>query len=103
MERKLLVGDLRVEYEGLFDVNDFFMLIEDWFKDNGYQKNEIKHVERVKEKGKFIEYEIMPFKELNDYTRSEIYIRLIIKDLVETKIKRKDKELKINKKRLFRR
>lgn len=97
MERKLLVSGLNISYEGLFDSSDFFRLIEDWFRQNGYEKKEIKHVERVGEKGKFINFEVMPWKDINDYTRLEIYVRVIINDMVETKIKRKDFETKINK------
>lgn len=97
MERKLLVSGLSIEYNGLFDSEDFFKLIEDWFRHNGYQKNEIKHVERVGEKKKFINFEIMPWKEINDYVRYEIYIRVIIKDLTETTVKKGSQQFKINK------
>ncbi len=97
MERKLLISDLRMEYEGLFDSNDFFKLIEDWFKQNGYNKNELKHIERVTDKGKFINLEIMPWKEVNDYTRYEIYLRIVVRDLVEATVKKAKLQHKINK------
>jgi hypothetical protein len=96
-ERKQIISGLNISYEGLFDVKDFLMLIEDWFKQNGYDKNEMKHVERVREKGKFIDIEIAPTKEVSDYVRNEIYVRIQINDLVEAKIKKNKTELKINK------
>ncbi|HIH39099.1 TPA: hypothetical protein HA219_00010 [Candidatus Woesearchaeota archaeon] len=101
MERKLLVSDLNLGYEGLFDAADFFKLIDDWFRQNGYDKNEIKHVERVTEKGKFIDIEIMPIKEISTYARFEVNVRIIIKNLIETKVKKNKQEFKINKGELF--
>lgn len=96
MERKLLISDLKLEYEGLFDANDFFKLIDDWFSQNGYDKNELRHVERVTEKGKFIDLEIMPNKVINDYTRYEVYVRMRIYNLTDAKIKRNGQEYRIN-------
>ncbi len=101
MERKILISDLTVGYEGLFSSSDLFKFIEDWFHNNGYQKNEIKHIEKVSEKGKNIVFEIMPYKEINDYTRFEIYIRLRINDLTDTKVKKDKQEFKINKGKIY--
>jgi hypothetical protein len=84
----------------LFDSADLFKFIDDWFKQNGYEKNEIKNIERVGEKGKYVSLEIMPYKEINDYTRFEVYVRIRINDLVETKVKKEKQELKINKGRI---
>jgi len=97
VERKIIVSDLEIGYEGLFDSADLFRFIEDWFQRNGYEKNEIKNVERVGEKGKYVYLEIMPYKEINDYTKTEIYVKIRINDLVETKVKKDKKEFKINK------
>ena len=97
MERKLLVRGLDVGYEGLFDAPEFFKLIDDWFKEKGYNKYDLKHVERVGEKGKFINYEIRPWKRISDYVQYEIYVRIIIKDLTETTVKKGKDSFKINK------
>lgn len=97
MERKLLISDLEIEYDGLFDAADFLKLIDDWCKQNGYDKDEIKHTEKVSEKGKTIDIEIMPNKEINEYTKYEIYVKIGMKNLTEKKIKKKDQEFRINK------
>ena len=96
-ERKLLISGLTLGYEGLFDSPDLFKFIDDWFKTHGYDKNEIKNIEKITEKGKQIQIEEMPFREINDYTKFEIYVKIRIANLVETKIKRQGKEFKINK------
>ncbi len=97
MERKLLISDLTIGYEGLFDAADFIRLVNDWFKQHDYEKNEIRHTERISEKGKFIHIEIMPYKELNDYTRHEIYVKIYMENVVDKNIKKGGKEFKINK------
>lgn len=96
-QRNLLVKDLTIQYEGLFDAAEMFKLIDDWFQQNGYDKNELRHVERVKEKGKQIELEIMPDKVISDYVKYEINVLVRINDLVETEIKRGNTKMKINK------
>lgn len=97
VERKLLISDLKLEYDGLFDSADFLKMIDTWFERHGYSKNELRHVERVAEKGKYVDIEIMPYREADDYTKYEIYVRMNIVNLVEKKIKRKEQEFAINK------
>ena len=97
VQEKILVGDLEVSYEGLLDTSDFFRLLDDWFKQNGYDKVELKHVERVREKGKFIDYEILPFKKLSDYAKSKINVRVMINDLVNTTVKREKNAVQMSK------
>jgi len=96
-EKKLIVTDLKIEYEGLFDSEELFRLLEDWFRQNGYKKNEIRHVERVKEKGKEIDFEIMPEREVSDYVRYDIDVRVRINNLIQTSVKKNGKKFKINK------
>ena len=96
VERKLLVSNLTIGYEGLFDAADLFKLMDDWFSQHNYDKNEARHVERVSDKGKFIDIEMIPLKDINDYTRYEIHVRTRINNMTETKIKRKEQEFKIN-------
>lgn len=97
MERKLLISNLNIGYDGLFDAEEFLKLIDEWFRENGYNKNDMKHIERTSEKSKFINLEIMPWKEVSDYATYEIYVRVMIKDMVEKNIKKGEQKLKINK------
>lgn len=97
VERKLLVGDLTLEYEGLFDCADLFRLIDDWFKQNGYDKSELKHIEKVREKGKFIDYEIVPFKKVSDYAQQDIDVRVMVNNMVATEITKNKQKIQLNK------
>ncbi len=99
-ERRLLVSDLAIEYDGLFDSSDLFRFLDDWFQQKGYDKQEVRHAERVKEKGKFVDLEIMPTKKVSDYVKYDINVRVYIKDLVQANIKRDGKQFKINKGRV---
>ncbi|MBN2421431.1 hypothetical protein JXB27_04095 [Candidatus Woesearchaeota archaeon] len=96
-ERKLLVSDLTLEYEGLFDCADLFRLIDDWFKQNGYDKNEIKHIEKVREKGKFIDYEIAPFKKVSDYAQYDIDVRVLVNNMTNADVTKNKQKLQLNK------
>ena len=96
-EKRLIIPNLTIEYEGIFDVKDFFALIDDWFKHHGYDKNEVKHVERTREKGKYIDYEILPFKEVGDYAQYEMDIRIEVKNMKEVTVKKNGKKFKLNK------
>ena len=94
---KIVVSDLTIGYEGLFDAADLFKLIDDWFKQHGYEKNEVQHVERVREKGKFIDYEIMPGKLINEYARYDVDTRVIITNMTQQQIKKSGKQFTMNK------
>ncbi len=96
-QRKILISDLTIEYEGLFDAFELFKLMDEWFHNQGYEKQEIRDTERVREKGKTIDYEIMPYKKMSDYVKYEIDIRVMIKDMIQTEIKKDNKPIKINK------
>src|SRR3989344_456482 len=95
--KKIVISELTIEYEGLFDAADLFRLIDDWFKQHGYEKNEIQHIERVKEKGKFIDYQILPGKLVNEYARYDIDTRVLITDMTKQQVKKGGKELLLNK------
>ena len=96
-QRKLVVSDITVGYDGLFDFAELFKMIDDWFYKNRYEKVEVRHIERVKEKGKFVDYEIMPRRKISDYADYEIYVRVTVNNMTDATIKKGGKEMKLNK------
>jgi len=97
VQRKLVLSDLSIGYEGLFDAADLLKMVDEWFEKNGYHKNDIRHTERIKEKGKTIDLEIMPFKKISDYVQYDINVHTVVNNMTETKIKKDGQDIKINK------
>lgn len=94
-ERRIVVDELKLEYEGLFDVKEFFNLIENFFFDRKYDKREIKNVESVTPNGKNIEVVLMPWKTISDYAKYEIKLRIWIKNMKNVDVVKDDTKLKL--------
>ena len=63
-EREVVIDKMRMGYEGLFDVSELYKLIDGWLREKGYDKREKRMAEKVTEGGKFIEWEIEPWKKI---------------------------------------
>ncbi len=94
-ERRIVVDELRLEYEGLFDVKEFFRLIENFFYDRKYDKREIKNIEQVTPSGKNIEVVLMPWRTISDYAKYEIKLRIWIKGMKNVDVVKDDTKLKL--------
>jgi len=95
-EREKIIDELRLSYEGLFDVNELYLAIDKWFRDKGYDKRELKNIEYVKPEGKFIELRIMPWKKITDYAKIEIKIRMQMSDIKEVEVEKDNHKIKLN-------
>jgi hypothetical protein len=96
-EMELIVDHLRLTYEGLFKVADLYNLMDEWFKTNGYDKRELKSIERIAPEGKYIEIEWMPWKKQTEYLKNDIKIRMLITNITEVEVKRKGTKVKMDK------
>ena len=76
-EMDLIIEQVRLTYEGLFKATDLYNLIDNWLRNTGYDKRELKTIEKVTPKGKYIEVESMPWKKQTEYVKNEIKIRMI--------------------------
>jgi hypothetical protein len=83
-------------YEGLFDAKELYTLIDNFFEERNYDKNEIKNVEVVKKEHKFIEIIIEPYKKYTDYFKNVVWINMQISELTEVEIKKKNLKTKVN-------
>lgn len=95
-ERRIVVDELHLDYEGLFDAKELLKLIDNFFRERGYDKREIRNVESVRPNGKRIEIVLMPWKSITDYAKYEIKIRLWMEDLKEVDVKKDNAKIKIN-------
>jgi hypothetical protein len=95
-EKEKVIDELRLQYEGLFDINELYHTIDRWFREKQYDKREIKNVEFVKPEGKYVELWLMPWKKITDYAKIEIKIRLIIENLKEVEVEKDNHKVKMN-------
>jgi hypothetical protein len=88
-EVKALTYGEAMNYTGLINVEDLYRMIDKWFRDHGYRRNELWSFEEVFEDGKQITLKLQPFKEASDYVKMEIRISATLKKLTEVVIERK--------------
>jgi hypothetical protein len=84
-EQEFVLDKERIEYEGIFSVAGLYRLIDEWLLDKGYYRKEPMHTESAKPEGKFVEIQLVPEREISDYAKSILRIRIQlsgIKDVV---------------------
>jgi hypothetical protein len=96
-EIKTLIDGKSLSYEGVFNIKELYKIIDTWFKDRGYDKQEIKNWEDVSENEKQIVLEIIPYKKISDYARIDIRIFMIFSRLSEIEVEKDNLRFKMNK------
>jgi hypothetical protein len=96
-EIKTLIDGKSLSYEGVFNIRDLYRIIDKWFKDHSYEKQEIKNWEDVSENEKQIVLEIIPYKKVSDYARLDIRVFIIFSKLTEIELEKDGVKLKMNK------
>lgn len=96
-EKRTVVKDINVEFEGVFSMKGLYKLVDDYFTRLGYDKKEKRLFEAQKKSGKYITMEMEYSRELNDYTKALHKIEYIAEDLKHVDIKKKDKKVRMNK------
>ena len=92
-----LIRGRGVSYSGLIDVQGFYKMLDGWFLEHIYDKQELKNYEEVFEDGKQITLEIMPYKKMSDYAKIEIYMFIVFSHLQDTVVERDGKKKKMYK------
>lgn len=82
-EIKYLIDGKQVKYEGLFDLTGLFKVIDDYFRERGYDRLETKNFEEVFETGRQVTIELIPYKKVNDYLKMQIRIYAFFRDMKE--------------------
>lgn len=97
MEKKLVVRDMVLKYDGLFSVKDLYKIIDDWLKENFYDKVEKENIEYVTPEGKYIEMRLEPFRIATDYVQYRIFMKIIMRNVKEVEVEIDKKKHKLNK------
>jgi len=96
VEKKHIVFDLRLSYNGPLSIEEFYAEVEKWMDDKGLQKDLKKKSEDVMQKGKKIEWVIEAFKDLTSEVKHLVILRALFNNVKEFKIKKKGHTVKIN-------
>ena len=80
---RIIVDHEKIEYSGPFDANDLFRHIDTFVFEKGFDKRQDKDFEVNNASGKFIEWQISPWKKITDYIRYIIKVRVLVHDMVK--------------------
>ena len=96
-EIKTLIDGKSLSYEGVFNIKELYRIVDTWFRDRGYDKQELKNWEDVSENEKQIVLEIVPTKRVSDYAKIDIRVFMIFSKLSELDIEKDNIRYKMNK------
>lgn len=99
-ERRIIVDNLKISYNGFFKATELYQLIDNFLREKGYDKREIRNQEHVTREGKYVELEIEPWKKITDYANTKIRVEIKMFNLTESVVSRDGKKEKLNKGKL---
>ena len=86
VERKAVIEGLRVGYNGVFELDEFYKTVEEWISKQGREKQILKKLEHVTEYGSDIEWFIECWKMIGDYAKPVVRMRALFNDVVDVEI-----------------
>jgi hypothetical protein len=95
-EKKHVVNELRLSYNGPVSIEEFYAEVEKWMDENGMQKDLKKKSEKVTSKGKDIEWIAEAWREATHLVSQVVRFRVLFNNVKEVRIKRKGRNIKIN-------
>ena len=93
---KLIVDHEKIDYSGPLEVTNLLRTIENFIWERGFDKRQEKDFEQNTERGKFIEWQIAPWKTITDYTRYIIKVRVLGYDIIKTDVVKNGKKMKVD-------
>ncbi|RME52864.1 hypothetical protein D6783_03565 [Candidatus Woesearchaeota archaeon] len=81
-----LIDGKEFSYEGIFNLQKLYKIIDTFFKEHHWNKNEIKNFEQVEPKGRQVVLEIMPWRTFSDYCKEEIRVFMIASELKDVDV-----------------
>lgn len=98
---KIVVDHEKIDYSGPLNLTELIKMIDNFIFYMGYDKKQDKDFEENTPNGKFIEYQITPWKWISDYTRYMIKVRILGYDLVKTDVVNNGKKSKVDNGRII--
>ena len=98
---KIIVDHEKIDYSGPCNITDLFNMIENFVYERGFNKRQDKDFEHNTPNGKFIEWQIAPWKFVTEYVRYIIKLRVMGYDILKTDMVNNGKKTKIDNGRLI--
>ena len=95
------VGDAALSFDGLFDIQDIYRIVDDFTRAKGYAKKEIMNKEIIGEDAKDILVVFQPDKDVTEYVEKRIKIVVDAKNVKEVEVTIDGKKRKMLKGALF--
>ena len=93
---KIVVDHEKIDYSGPFDASDLFRLIENFVNERGFDKKQDKDFEQNTANGKFIEWQMSPWKKITDYIKYIIKVRVLGYDILKSDTISNGKKTKVD-------
>lgn len=97
VEKKIVIDGIKLNYDGAFDIVEFYKKVEDWIAAKGKEKEIKKKLEHVEPSGKKIEWFIEIWEDVTEYARTIVRMRALFDNVREVKIKKEKKRGRLNK------
>lgn len=95
-ERRIIIDQLKFSYEGLFNLDELYTLIVQWFYEKGWDWYEKINQEQVTETGKHVRIILEPWKNISDYQKEQIKIKLLFTDVKEVDVELDGKSIRMH-------
>lgn len=95
-EKRIVVDDLAIAYEGLFNLVELYSLIDSFLKEKGYDKIEKENREIVTAHGKDIFIVLEPEKYYSDYVKLDMKIIITIREVKEVETEFEGVKVRLN-------
>ena len=96
MEQQYVVDTLRLNYQGLFSMEELLGVIDRWLAEKGYEKYDKKNYETVFEDSRQLEVEMEPWRNITEEVKFVLKINLLITGLKDTVILKDKHREKLN-------
>lgn len=96
VEKKIVVYDLRLSYNGPLSIEDFYKEVDDWTREKGMEKEIKKKMEHINPKGKEIEWTVECWKKVADYGWEIVRLRAIFHNVKEVDVLKRGRRMRIN-------
>jgi len=96
VEKKHVVFDLRVAYNGPLSIEEFYAEVEKWMEEKGLQKEIKRKSENVTSKGKKIEWVIEAWRNPVRAVKQVVRLQALFNNTKEIKIERKGHDIRMN-------
>ncbi len=93
---KIIVDHDKIDYSGPLELTSLFKMIENFIWERGFDFRQDKDFEQNTQHGKFVEWQISPWKWISDYARYIIKVRVLGYDIVKTDTKGNGKKTKVD-------